>query len=484
MKLVLKNIRQNPVFATWLSLLCNAGRQIVVLPFILNRFDDIEVSIWFMFFVIQGMAVLANMGFGSSIVRAVSYFYSGAATLPDSLNGYEKHETVARDTVPNTDGLLALIGTSFHIYFFIGIIGFISICGIGTSVVWNLIEKSGHKSNYWAAFAVLVIASVVDIRAVLWNSFMQGFDQVAKFRFSQAILYLCNTAFFVIVILLNGGLLSLMLGNLIVSIVLYFYFKKCVYGKFEHLGVKERITKNFDKNLFNKIWPATWRFGAITWGGYLIIQANSIVVAQLENAKVIATFLFTQRLLFMIRNFSQAPIYAGLPQIFRFIAKKDFLSLRRYSGRAIFYSLFMLVTALIFVGLFTNPLLQLLKIDFRIIPFNIYVIMAVSLVLEMHHCIHTQIYIGTNHVPFLWPSLISGAAIISLGFTFVGEYGLLGLVIIQMLVQIAFNNWFSVYLSLRLSKWTFSRYIIDMLEYGAMPAVKKLKRAAVGIFSH
>jgi len=482
LKATFKNIRQAPVFTTWLSLFSNVGRQMVVLPFILSRFSDAEVSIWLLFFTIQGLALLANMGFGPSIVRAVSYFHSGAKTLPDSLYSYKKQEKIAHNTAPNVEGLLKLLGTSFYIYFFVSIIGFITISGIGTSVIWNLMGQVGHKSNYWAAFAILIIISVIDIRAVLWNSFLQGFDQVAKFRFFQSIVYLCNAVIFIIVILSNGGLFSLMLVNLTGSIVLYFYFKKSVYKEFEGFGVKDRITKKFDKVLFNKIWPATWRIGGVTWGGYCIIQGNSIIVAQLDNPKTIAMFLFTQRLLFMIRNFSQAPIYANLPRVFRFIAKKDFPSLRQYAGRSIFYSLSLLIAALVLVGLFGNPLLQFFKFDIKIVPIEIYIIMAVSLLLELHHCIHTQIYIGTNHVPFLWPSLISGAVVIALGFTFVDKYGLLGLVLIQMLVQGAFNNWFSVYLSLKLMKWPFRRYIIDILEYGALPAIGKLKRIAVGIF--
>ena len=91
--------------------------------------------------------------------------------------------------------------------------------------------------------------------------------------------------------------------------------------------------------------------------------------------------------------------------------------------------------------------------------------MAFGLLLEMHHGIHANIYVSTNHIPFLWPGLISGILIIILSLAVMDSFGLLGIILVQFIVQLSFNNWFPVYLNLKLMNWGFIEYLINILKF-------------------
>ena len=94
-------------------------------------------------------------------------------------------------------------------------------------------------------------------------------------------------------------------------------------------------------------------------------------------------------------------------------------------------------------------ILDLLGAKTSLVPFPIILIMSISIMLELHHACHANIYLGTNHVPFLIPAIASGAAIVGISFGIVGSYGLIGIVLVQFFVQLSLNNWYPVYLNLQ-----------------------------------
>ena len=75
---------------SWASQFVRFGSAIFVLPLILKFFTPIEQSFWFFINSILGLAMLADAGFGPTMIRAVSYFNSGADYLPRNKKEYDK----------------------------------------------------------------------------------------------------------------------------------------------------------------------------------------------------------------------------------------------------------------------------------------------------------------------------------------------------------------------------------------------------------
>ena len=115
------------------------------------------------------------------------------------------------------------------------------------------------------------------------------------------------------------------------------------------------------------------------------------------------------------------------------------------------------------IGIVGNEILAFMDIENRLVTGVVFFIMAISLVLEYHHAVHAQVYMGSNHVPFLLPALFSGFLILGIGFSVVGTFGLIGVVLTQFLVQLSINNWYPVYLDLKLLNWKFKDYAIDLI---------------------
>lgn len=101
--------------------------------------------------------------------------------------------------------------------------------------------------------------------------------------------------------------------------------------------------------------------------------------------------------------------------------------------------------------------------------------MGLTALLDMHASFHASIYTSTNHVPFLIPALISGAVIFILGYFLLPIYGVISIIMLRFLVQIAFNHWYAVVLSLRLLQWPFKNYIVELPTLGTKFLYAKAK---------
>lgn len=198
------------------------------------------------------------------------------------------------------------------------------------------------------------------------------------------------------------------------------------------------------------------------YGSFMTTNGTSVIVSQFNSASLIASYLLTHKLMLFIRQISQTPLNANLPRIFQMMAKKNYKYLKIFCARNILLGMSIQLTLLIGLLLFSKPIISFINVDISLAPISVMIIMAVSIILELHHGFHAQIYMGSNHVPFLLPGLVSGVFILGIGYNVINLYGLTGLVLTQLLVQLSFNNWYPVYLNLKLLDWDLKHYFKDL----------------------
>lgn len=455
-----KKITNSPTYMTWASYFVKFGSALFILPLVLLNFTEAEIAVWFLFMLILSMALIADSGFGPTIVRATSYYYSGMKEMPKNIDEFKNHNE--KQNHINFIGLKNLLDTFNIAYIFLGILSVIILMTIGEFIVSNAINMTNDIKTLTYAFYIVVFRSYLAIQFVKWSSFIQGIDRVASIKKAEAVSELIKITSMFILLILDYGIFELMIVELIFSILILFYAKSYVKNWFLSHNKKYHPKYIFNRRLFNSVWPATWRFGAMQYGGFMTNNGASIVVSQLNSSTLIASFLLTQKLIFFIRQIAQAPLYSNLPKVFQMMAIKDFKTLKSYCVQGIMTGLCIQFTALIVLLFFGSEILLFFNINAVLAPSDILLIMSISIMLELHHAYHAQIYMGSNHVPFLLPGLISGVVIVGVGFGVVENHGLLGVVLAQAVVQLLFNNWYPVYLNLKLLSWPFGVYLHDL----------------------
>ncbi len=471
---MLKKILNNATFMSWSSYFVQFGSFLVVLTLLLKVYNDVEVSFWFLTTTIIGVALMADSGFGSALSRATAYFKAGADYLPRNKKEYDAKEKI-ESSEPNVNQLRNLLATSNRIYLFLSFISTLLISVGGTLFIWNIIELSGHRTDLWIAFAILVPHCILAILGIKWSAFMKGLDFIAQEARFTSLLGVIRIILFIILLSFKLKPVFLICTIFMLEIFRFLYLRGFVLNWFEKNSIVLNGNMRFDKTIFNSLWAASWRLGGIFWGNYFVEQGNSIIISQIPDAKLMASFLFTTRILEIIKNVSQITFYSKIPTVFKLTAQKDFKSIKYLSSQFMFLGILIMIVTFLLIGLFGNYALGLLNINKSLLATNLFVIMALTQFLDLHSSYHAGIYTSTNHIPFLIPSIVSGAIIVAIGFYILPIYGLMGIILVRFLIQLSFNNWYAMFLSLKLLKWPLYRYIYEFPLIGCRFIIYKLK---------
>jgi O-antigen/teichoic acid export membrane protein len=458
---------------SWASYLTQFGSGLLVFPLLLKVYSDEVKSFWFLTETISGLALMADMGFGSALTRAASYFKAGANFLPRNKKEYD-NATAPENPEINFGKLKDLLTTSFTIYYFLTGLCILLLCTLGTLLIKNVIFLAGNPVDLWIGFFLLIPYCGIAINGVKWRSFIRGLDFIAvEARFST-IIGAVKVIIFIILLSFSLSPAYLIGCLLLLEIIRFYYIKSFVLNWFSKYNVKFENKRYFEKSIFDSLWSASWRLGGIFWGNYFVEQGNSLIISQIKNSSLMASFLITTKILTYIKQFSQITLYSKIPTVYELSAQKKMKELKILASGYMFIGLFIMTSATIVLALFGNWALSLFS-DNKLVPLALLIIMGLTNLLDMHASYHAGIYTSTNHIPFLWPTIISGAVIFIIGYFLLPGYGIVGLVMLRFLVQLAFNNWYAVVLSLKLLKWPFRNYIYELPLFGSRFTYDKIR---------
>jgi O-antigen/teichoic acid export membrane protein len=472
LKKLFKKITMSPTIMSWTYNTSIFVHGLVVTPLLLYKFDDTELSLWYLLQTLLSFGLLADAGFGHTLQRAVAFLHRGAKKIPKDAREYK--ESDVKPGPPNYPMLANLLSTSTIIYLTLTILMVLILSVAGMATLWNLLNIAGHPTIFYLAFLIMVINSLISLQSIKWASFMRGLRFVALLNRFKTIMATIRIIAFFSILVSNLGILGLMVFLFAELTFTFFYMKSFIKGWFRNNNITLKSQFFFDKEIFRSLWRVSWKSGLNTFGYFFAKYGTSLVIAQINNTTQMANFLFTQRILGFINRIGEAPVFANAPVYYGMMAVKKYKELKKDASKSIFLSFFILIGGLVAFGLTGNYLLELLNIDNRIVDANIYIILSVIMILDLHARIHGLFYISTNSVPFLIPSLITGASMIVLGYYVSGPYGILGVVLVQLIVNAMCNFWFSAYLSLKLIKWPFLNYLYDITINGTKIWYKRI----------
>lgn len=441
----MKKALNGPLIMTWLDMFVKFGMNIILLPIATVYLAPEELAYFLFIGTLLGMAYLAEGGINRVILRTTSYFKEGATVLP---NNFEEVQELKSDGIVNYKLLGQLVQTSFIIYFMLGIISLILFFSIGYFSSEKLISKQPNIEEAYVTFGLLSIFAFLYIMQLRWVGLIQGLGHLAEQKRVELVFSLFRIALSIFAIVLGYGVLGVVVAMIISVVVAHILYKKMFYTYLPKESILEY--QYFSKDILQKLIPSAWKQSVLAWGSYLIYQGTVLLAAQLDDVKLIASYMLTLQLIYLLMQISNAPAYSYYPNISKAMAKKDMTSFKNLLFRSLRISLGLYILGAVILYFLGNQILELIGANALLISGSLLVFMLFMYMLELHHVTHATIYTATNHIPFVIPSLLSGIAIVVGGWLVIDDFGLTGIVLVQFIVQLSCNNWYPVWLNYKL----------------------------------
>jgi len=473
-KRILDRIIGSPTMMNWINQFTMFIHGLFITSLILIKFSTIDYSFWMLLKTLSAFGILAEAGLGSTIERSVSFFFSGASRLPKNKADFKSLNEGS--STPNLSQLAQLLYTTKYIYLILSSVTIVLLASAGTAFLWNLFTQSGHSQNLWAAYFLMIFQSLILLQSIKWKSFMAGTRHLVQLYRLNTIISLVRIFGFLAILLSGLGVAHLMAYIVIEQLVAYFYMRSFMVRWFKSNDFILTRSLKLNKEIFSSLWSVSWKSGLNTWGFFFSNRGVELIISQLKDTTLMAGFLFTTAILRFIRNIAQTAVTVKYPEVYGLMSSKRYGELKKVISPRIFLSICIMVIGFISFGLTGNWLLDMIGVeDKRLVPVTIFLMMSIYLVLESNALIHGTIYISTNDVPFLIPGLITGATTFILGSLVLPKWGLAGLILLQLVLNLGNNFWYSTYLALKLLSWPFVAYLKNVFIDGPSYWISRIR---------
>ena len=418
------------------------GSGIITLPLALRSLSEAEMGLYYTFLGISGVASLMDFGFAQTVARNAAYAVGGAKRfvargLPAS-NG---------DGEPNWLLLGHLKGAVQRWYQFVGGILMLLMVVLGGWFVDGQIHQSGLSTSlYWCWILFSVTASYGFITSY-WQDLLMGIGGVKASAINGLI------AQTIALVLLAGGLVG--------GLGLWAYAISAFVGSFigrtlcknaflrEAPIVKSHASSADRRALLLELWPMTWRQGVVLIGAFLIQRGNTLVCSAKLGLEETGKYGLSLNLINIVFQISAIPLMVAWPRIGQLRVQGDLPSIRKMFFSRIYGGLAVAVLGLGFLAILGDPLLVVIGSRTRLLPSTTFVLLGVVLWLENHHSLYGSLVLTENENPFVTPAIVSGVAIFLLSWMAAQRWGVEGLIAAQGVVQLAWNNWWTIIRGLR-----------------------------------
>lgn len=428
---------------TFLATALRLGGFVLVLPIVLRTLPTDQLGIWYLFITFSGFCVLLDMGFNPTFVRSTSYAWAGAETLlPHGIASLPTE----KNRVPNLELLTKLVKSMRFFYSILGVAVLVFI-GFGGGI-WIWIKSAGldHKETIRGAWAFFAIGLTFNTMGSFWPGLLVGINQVRRSQQAFLLGIALNYAVTVVGLQLGKGLWAMAAGNLVQAITLraisQHYFLAICPLKFNLKGPTHH-------GIIKVLWPQAWRAGAGAFGAFLILQANTLICSARLSLAETASYGLSLQLITTLAGLSGTWLVVKAPYLNQLRIWNDVSTLRKLFFSRLYLALATFILGGLCLLLAGQPLLQAIGSKTHLLSFGTLALMLLFALLEMHHTQYATLVLSANSNPFVKPAIISGTLIALTSWFLVVPLGIVGIVISSGIVQLSFNNWWTVLVGLR-----------------------------------
>jgi O-antigen/teichoic acid export membrane protein len=432
-------IRRNDLIWGYFAQFFSIASGILILPIILKLLSPQEVGLNYLMLTVGGLVTLFDFGFAPQFGRNITYIFSGSQNL--------LKEGVAQNIDKldiNYKLLYVMIEAAKYLYRRLSLIVLLVLFTFGTAYIYKITNgfiTVKHSLFIWITYCISIY---INMYFAYYSSLLNGRGMVTEYRKSLVYSKIAYTFIALSLLLCDFGLLSIVIANLITPFIVRYFSHRFFYNEELKEKLKGYEATNEEKlQLIEIIWHNAKKLGLIYLGSFAITKVGMFISGLFLSLDNIASYGLMVQLVGLIATLSTTISTLYQPRIssLRILnAKTDLL--KDFSYTVVIYKLLFFIGGIIFI-LIGNPILHMLGSE-TVLPSKVILVLYCLVVfLETNHSLFSSFLVTNNEIPFVKSTLFAGALIaiftyLLLRFT---DFGLLIVVIVPLLVQLAYNNW-------------------------------------------
>ena len=448
-------ITKKDVTWSYVAKLFQIGSGLVTLPLILRLLTTEEVGMNYLMLTVSSIVGLMDFGFSPQFGRNFTYVNSGARRL--CREGVEEERGGSIDW----HLLSVLISTARFVYRRLSVLALIVMLTFGTGYIWYLTEGFTNVNNSLYIWILYSFSTYFNIYFSYYSSLLTGSGMI---RESSQAAILSKSAYLVLCtlfLLFGWGLFAVVAANFIAPFVQRYvsyraYFKPELKARL----AEQTVTHEDIRETFSVIWFNAKKLGINFIGAYAVNKMGMFIIGFFLPLATIGSYGLLTQLTTIVSGIANTMFVTYLPKVSNCRVTGDRPMLKRtISFSMVVGQIIMLAGALgiIFVAPY---LLELIKSQTMLPSRLICELYLVIVALELNHSEFASVISTENKIPYVVPSLVSGGVIVLLTFIALKftTLGLLGVVLVQGIVQAAYNNW-------RWPLWVFRELDMSISEF-------------------
>jgi O-antigen/teichoic acid export membrane protein len=430
----LSRVRRSAMLFGALATAVRVGANLLLLPLMLRILPSSDLGLWYVFLALGGIANLADFGFAQAITRVYSFFWAGADDFQT-----EGFGEPPRDHEPNKPRIREFHDAVKALYRTIAWIATLLMALVGTLCVLKPIGGTTDPTMGWLCWAGFIAATAYSVGTSSWSAACQGIDRVRDLQKAQ----LFGGLVYVVIAagLLVGGL-GLFAVVAATAMRAFLTFRICRNAYLEEVPAVPGVAAMQVGIMLKRLWPNARKFGIISVGAYLTIQANMLICSHILGNDMTASYGLTSQVGNILMAFSALWLGVKWPQITILRTQGRSNEMARLFARRLAMVMLTLAGMSIGLGLLGNTVLELMGSRTKLL-------VGPLLAVYLFHLFQQQFYVQfgslaytENTVPFVYLSLSTGLATVVLGTAMTYYFGVWGLVLAPLIVTGTSSAWY------------------------------------------
>jgi O-antigen/teichoic acid export membrane protein len=412
------------------------GSSIIILPLVLLKLNNNDISIWFIFTAITSLVGLLDVGIQPSTSRFVTYIFCGANTLLKS------GVSISDNSKVNYKLLKSLIYTLKKIYSIIAIISFILLFFPGTWYILKFINSHNSFNEVLTAWGLLLISNVISFYHGYYNSLLQGRGYFVKFNKVIVFSKITFLFFALLLLFLDMGLLGIsiasLLSNIVNRILAYYYFFDSV------IQTEFSLISNFKpENIFKTIWYNSQKTGIVAIGVFMLGQFNILISSYYLSSKDVSILGLIFQIFLTLQNFSRIYFNTFIPRFTSLRISNKVSNLISDFKKAMIFSWLSYITGTVLILCLGNIFLDFIHSNTKLPSESLILLFGIVYFMEITHG-NCALFLSTkNDIPFVKSTIITGLIHMLITYLLLNfsNLGIFTFPISLIFVQILYNAW-------------------------------------------